>query len=295
MSHILTYHTHGSTRIFSHPPSTSNPSNPSPFSPPPSPSSNLQPKNPQIYAAYAARYTHIYPSQSKVHLGIHPPTSLIPVTPIRATLSSILLAQRSALVRLETLKATNHDKEAHYLPIHSESKFRTELNDGVGFYLDVYSSSSEVISLLHKWPFDDATKGMIPSKRLPYVDLILKFDLLNEKLHKLGQASLGYHVKYHYIPRSENRAVEMDVMAELDRYAAKMEKKLKEVVEDDGMEEELEGLPILKTTPISKSREKSTLTPKSIPVQKPKPKLKLKLKSRDSHLRQNPAPKMPES
>ncbi|TGO23769.1 hypothetical protein BPAE_0122g00250 [Botrytis paeoniae] len=287
MAHILTYHTHGSTRTFS--PVTSNPSNPSP---PPSPSAFPQAITPQNYAAYAARYTHIYPSQSKVHLGILPPTSRHPVTPIRATLSSILLAQRSALTRIETLKSTNYDPDAYYLHIHAEAKFRAELNDGVGFYLDIYSSSSEVISLLHKWPFDDATKGMIPSKCLPYVDLVLQFDQLNEKLHKLGQASLGYHVKYHYIPKTENRAVEMDVMAELDRYAAKLEKNIKEVVEDDGTEEELEELPILKTTPISKSGGKSILTPKSTPIQKPK--LNLKLTSRDSRLRQNSAPKAPE-
>ncbi|KAF5867620.1 uncharacterized protein Bfra_010595 [Botrytis fragariae] len=262
------------------------------------------PTPPQTYAAYAARYTHVYPSQSKIYSGILPPTSRHPVTPIRATFSSILLAQRSALKRIETLKATNSDPDTYYLPINAEPKFRAELNDGAGFYLDIYSSSEEVISLLHKWPFDDATKGMIPSKRLPYVDLILQFDQLNEKLHKLGQASLGYHVKYHCIPRSENRAVEVDVMAELDRYAAKLERIMKEVVEDDETEEELEELPILKTTPISKSGGKSTptpvsksggksiLTPVSTPVQKPK--LKLKLTSRDSRLRQNSAPKAPE-
>ncbi|KAF7886620.1 uncharacterized protein EAF01_011298 [Botrytis porri] len=173
MAHILIYHTHGATRTFS--PPTSNSSNPSP----------------QTYAAYAARFTHIYPSQSKVHSGILPPTSRHPVTPIRAQLSSILLAQRSALTRFEALKIPPHYAGTHFLPIHADPAFRAEINDGVGFYLDIYSSSSEVISLLHKWPFDDATKRLFRSERLPYVDLIVQFDQLNEKLHKLGQASLG--------------------------------------------------------------------------------------------------------
>ncbi|KAF7884749.1 uncharacterized protein EAF02_005085 [Botrytis sinoallii] len=195
-----------------------------------------------------------------------------PVTPIRAILSSILLAQRAALQRIEAIKATNRDPDAWYMPVHEDDEFRAELNEGVGFYLDIYSSSEEVISLLHKWPFDDATKGVIPSKRLPYVDLILEFDRLNEKLHKLGQASMGYHVKYHYIPKIENRAVEVVVIEELDRYGAKLEKILNGVVNDVEKEKEserqespvLKTTPILKTIPISKPGGKSTRIPKSV-------------------------------
>ncbi|TGO38828.1 hypothetical protein BHYA_0066g00160 [Botrytis hyacinthi] len=184
---------------------------------------------------------------------------------MRATLSSILLAQRSTLERIETIKATNCDPDADYLPLQEDSKFRAELNEGVGFYLDIYSSSEEVISLLHKWPFDDAMKGITPSEHLPYLDLIMQFDQLHGKLRKLGQASLGYRVKYHYIPASENRAVEMEAMAELDRYAAKLEKNWKEIArgEETETEEQVEEPPILKTTPISKSGGTSIQTPKS--------------------------------
>ncbi|TGO08925.1 hypothetical protein BTUL_0185g00020 [Botrytis tulipae] len=199
---------------------------------------------------------------------------------MRATLSSILLAQRSALTRIETIKATNRDPDACYLPVHEDPKFRAELNEGVGFDLDIYSSSEEVISLIHKWPFDDATKGMIPGERLPYVDLILEFDQLNEKLHKLGQASLGYHVKYHYIPMIDNRAVEVEVITELDRYAAKLEKNLKErereISRDEETETELEveEPSVLNTTLMSKPWGTSIQIPKST-------KMKRKLKEKE--------------
>ncbi|KAF7931414.1 hypothetical protein EAE99_003885 [Botrytis elliptica] len=257
MAHILIYHTHGSTRVFT--PTTSNPSNPSPA-----------PKN---YGAYAARYSHVYPCRCKLHVGTLSPTSQHPVTPIRAMLSSILIAQRAALRRIEAIKATDRDPDAKYLRVHKDEEFRAELNEGVGFYLDIYSSSEEVISLLNKWPFDDATKGVIPSKRLPYVDLILEFDRLNEKLHKLGQASMGYHVKYHYIPKIENRAVEVVVIEELDRYGAKLERILNGVVTEVEPEketerqespEELQLTPIWETIPISKPGGKPTRIPKSV-------------------------------
>ncbi|TGO59491.1 hypothetical protein BOTNAR_0161g00020 [Botryotinia narcissicola] len=109
---------------------------------------------------------------------------------MRAALSSILLAQRSALARIETIKAINCDPDACYLPIHEDPKFRAELNEG---------------------------------------------------LHKLGQASLGYHVKYHYISMIDNRAVEVQVIAELDRYAAKLEKNLKERERERSRGEETES------------------------------------------------------
>ncbi|KAF7936374.1 uncharacterized protein EAE98_002593 [Botrytis deweyae] len=188
-------------------------------------------------------------------------------------LSSILIAQRAALRRIEAIKATDRDPDAKYLRVHKDEEFRAELNEGVGFYLDIYSSSEEVISLLHKWPFDDATKGVVPSKRLPYVDLILEFDRLNEKLHKLGQASMGYHVKYHYIPKIENRAVEVVVIEELDRYGAKLERILNGVVTEVETEketerqespEELQLTPMWETIPISKPGGKPTRIPKSM-------------------------------
>ncbi|KAF7951816.1 hypothetical protein EAE96_007114 [Botrytis aclada] len=272
MSHHLTYHTHGATRILT--PPTSNSSNPSP-------SSNLPAKPPQAYAVYAARFTHTYPSQDTVDLGTLPPTSPIPVTPIRASLSGILLAQRSAIARIEMFQTHNRDLEGAYLPVHLDEAFRTELNDGVGFYLDIYFSSEEVFSFLQKWPFDDTTKKMVRDKRLPNIDLVLEFDQLNEKLHKLGRGSSGYHLNYSCIPRSENRAVEADVMEDLDRYTAKLEEISKKKVSNDGTEEEVEEveeLTVLKSTPVSKSGEKpggkSILTPKSTPAQKPKSKLK---------------------
>ncbi|KAF7950693.1 uncharacterized protein EAE97_002245 [Botrytis byssoidea] len=277
MGHILIYHTHGSTRTLT--PTISNPSNPSNPSPPPTPSVSPQTTTPRVYGAYAARYSHIYPSRCKIHVGTLSPLSRHPVTPMRAALSSILLAQRSALARIETIKATNCDPDACYLPIHEDPKFRAELNEGVGFDLDIYSSSKEVISLIQRWPFDDAMKGMIPGKRLPYVDLILEFDQLNKKLHKLGQASLGYHVKYHYIPMIDNRAVEVQVIAELDRYAAKLEKNLKEREreisrgEETELESEVEEPSELETTLMSKPWGTSIQAPEST-------KMKRKLKEK---------------
>ncbi|THV52530.1 hypothetical protein BGAL_0076g00150 [Botrytis galanthina] len=181
---------------------------------------------------------------------------------MRATLSSILLAQRSALERIESLRATNRDPDAEYLPIDEDPKFRAELNEGVGFYLDIYSSSEEVISLIHKWPFDDAAKGIIPSEHLPYLDLITQFYELHVKLRKLGQETLGYRVKYHYIPASKNQEAEVQVMAELDEYAARLEKNLEEK-ERETVRCEVEQPLILKTMPISKPGGTSIPTPKS--------------------------------
>ncbi|CCD47596.1 predicted protein [Botrytis cinerea T4] len=300
MGHILTYHTHGHTHNFTLPPPISDP----PFSPPPSPST--QSKETQTYAAYAARYTHIYPENNTVHLGILAPSSRIPATSFRASLSSTILAQRSAITRFKTLKATNRDEDVYYLPVHSEEEFRSEINAGVGFYLDIYCDDEDVVPLINKWPFDDATKGLIPGKLLPDVDLILRFDRLNEKLHKLGKESLGYHVKYHCIPKSKNREVELDVIAELDRYAAEMKEHPDMMVEDveeeeeEEEEEESEETPIPKTsprpkaTPTSKSSQNPTLTPDSTPAQKPMPKLKIKINFGGSILNRNPPPEFPE-
>ncbi|KAF7895973.1 hypothetical protein EAF00_005988 [Botryotinia globosa] len=223
---------------------------------------------------------------------------------MRATLSSILLAQRSALTRIETIKATNRDPDACYLPTHEDPEFRAELSEGVGFDLDIYSSSKEVISLIQKWPFDDATKGMIPGERLPNLKAKKKDGTAGDETETDEEMQERLMPKTTPMSKSGRRSKITPKSTSGGKSFATPQSAAGG--KSFATPQSTSGGKSFATpqstsggksfaTPQSAAGGKPFPTPQSTPVQKPKPKQKLKFISRDPRVRGNSTPKPPES